>query len=70
MTEGLGLIQDGGGTVRTLRAGDTVVAPAEEWHWHGASPTAMMAMIAVQGADVDGKVVYWGEQVMDGEYAG
>jgi quercetin dioxygenase-like cupin family protein len=71
VTEGLGLIQDRGGAVRTVRAGDTVVTSAGEWHWHGASPTAMMTMMTMlsgQGADADGNVVYWGEQVTDREY--
>jgi quercetin dioxygenase-like cupin family protein len=70
VTEGFGLIQDRGGAVRPLRAGDTAVAPAGEWHWHGASPTAMMTMLSVQGADVDGNVVYWAEPVTDREYSG
>jgi quercetin dioxygenase-like cupin family protein len=70
VTEGLGLIQDRDGAVRALRAGDTVVAPAGEWHWHGASPTATMTMLSVQGADAAGAVVYWGERVTDREYTG
>ncbi len=70
VTEGRGLIQDRGGAVRTLRAGDTAITPAGEWHWHGASSTAMMTMLSVQGADAEGNVVYWGEQVADREYPG
>ncbi|MFF7190427.1 cupin domain-containing protein [Streptomyces sp. NPDC008222] len=63
--DGVGVIQLRGEDVRTIRAGDTVVAPAGEWHWHGAAVDAMMTMIAVQGADADGAVVHWGEPLAD-----
>jgi quercetin dioxygenase-like cupin family protein len=64
---GAGRVQVRGEEVRTLRAGDTVVTPAGEWHWHGAAPDAMMTMISVQGADADGAVVHWAEPSADGE---
>lgn len=70
VTEGVGLIQERGGVVRTIRAGDTVVAAPGEWHWHGASPTTMMTMIGVQEAVPDEPVVTWGEPVSDGDYDG
>jgi quercetin dioxygenase-like cupin family protein len=63
---GAGLIQAHGGEVTSLSAGDTVIAPAGEWHWHGATADAMMTMISVQGADADGVVVYWGTPPADG----
>lgn len=65
---GVGRIQHRGGSVRTVRAGDTVVAPAGEWHWHGAAPDSAMTMIAVQGTDRDGNVVHWGTPVSEDEY--
>jgi len=68
VTEGIGLIQDRGGRVRTLRAGDTVIAAPGEWHWHGAAPTTMMTMIGVQEAVPDEDVVTWGDPVSDEEY--
>lgn len=55
---GSGLFRSRDAAVRTLRAGDTVVTPAGEWHWQGASTTAMMSMLSVQGADVADGVVY------------
>jgi len=61
VTQGVGLVQHRGAPVRTIRAGDTVITPAEEWHWHGATPETTMAMISIQGADTHGQVVYWGE---------
>jgi quercetin dioxygenase-like cupin family protein len=52
-----------GEEVRILNPGDTAIAPAEEWHGHGAATDAMMTMISVQGADADGAVVHWGPAV-------
>jgi quercetin dioxygenase-like cupin family protein len=66
VTDGAGLIQVRGGPVTALRAGDTAVASAGEWHWHGAAPGATMSMISVQGADAEGAFVHWGEPVADG----
>ncbi|MEV4343557.1 cupin domain-containing protein [Actinoplanes sp. NPDC049596] len=68
---GSGLIQvrDGGATV-AIGAGDTVVAPPGEWHWHGADPDSAMTMIAVQGADPAGAFVLWGDPVLDADYRG
>jgi quercetin dioxygenase-like cupin family protein len=65
VVDGVGRIQERGGAVRTLRAGDTAVSPADEWHWHGAADDAMMTMISVQGTDDDGVVVHWGEPAAD-----
>ena len=62
---GVGRVQERGGAVRVIRAGDTVVAPAGEWHWHGATPDTAMTMIAVQGADETGAVVQWGDPVSE-----
>jgi len=68
VTEGVGLVQRRGEAVQTIRAGDTVITPAEEWHWHGATAATTMAMISVQAADTRDHVVYWGEPVSDQEY--
>ena len=65
VVDGVGRIQVRGEAVRTLRAGDTAVSPADEWHWHGAAGDAMMTMISVQGNDDDGVVVHWGEPAAD-----
>jgi quercetin dioxygenase-like cupin family protein len=65
VVDGVGRIQVRGEAVRTLRAGDTAISPADEWHWHGAAGDAMMTMISVQGTDDDGVVVHWGEPAAD-----
>jgi hypothetical protein len=52
---------------REIRAGDVVVCPPGEKHWHGATATTGMSHIAVQEA-LDGKVVDWLEKVSDKEY--
>lgn len=51
--------------MRTLRAGDTAISSADEWHWHGAAADTMMTMISVQGTDENGAVVHWGEPAAD-----
>jgi quercetin dioxygenase-like cupin family protein len=58
---GEGHIQTRNDDVRTLRPGDTVIAPPGEWHWHGAATEASMTMFAIQQPDVDGTLVVWGE---------
>lgn len=37
VTDGEGLVQSRGGPIETIRAGDVIHTPAQEWHWHGAS---------------------------------
>jgi quercetin dioxygenase-like cupin family protein len=57
---GRGLIQAEGGSVRILRAGDTVWAPPGERHWHGGSADSYMTHVAISlGATV------WAEEVSD-----
>jgi len=68
VTEGVGLIQERGGEVRIMRAGETVVSPPGEWHWHGASATSMMTMLGIQETHADEPLVCWGEPVSDEEY--
>jgi mannose-6-phosphate isomerase-like protein (cupin superfamily) len=69
VTRGSGRVQSWGGPVREIRAGDTVWFPPGEKHWHGASPTAAMAHIAIQEA-LDGAHVAWLEHVTDEQYEG
>lgn len=44
---GRGLIQAEDGSVRIIRAGDTVWCPPGERHWHGASPESFMTHTAI-----------------------
>ncbi len=69
VTEGVGRIQARGGEILEMRAGDTVVTPAGEWHWHGAAPDRFMTHLAVWEAPAGGgQETEWGEQVVEVEY--
>ncbi|MGI5182204.1 cupin domain-containing protein [Dactylosporangium sp. CA-152071] len=77
---GVGRVQRRGGPIHEVRAGDTVVVEAGEWHWHGAAPNTFMAVVSahetgpagtgtdVTGADTDDTGTEWGEHVTDAEY--
>lgn len=69
VTEGIGRIQSRGGEVQEMRAGDTYVTPAGEWHWHGAAPDRFMTHLAIWEAPTGaGRDTEWGELVSDEEY--
>lgn len=69
VTEGIGRIQSRGGEVQEMRAGDTYVTPAGEWHWHGAAPDRFMTHLAIWEAPAGaGGDTEWGELVSDEEY--
>ena len=65
VTEGRGLVQSRGGDIVTIRPGDVVQTPADEWHWHGATPDHFMTHLSVTEGDAE-----WGAHVTDTEYAG
>jgi len=67
VTAGCGWVQCSGGPKREIRAGDVVVCPPGEKHWHGAMLTTAMSHIAVQES-LNGKPVDWLEHVSDAEY--
>lgn len=67
VTAGIGRIQQSGGPVEEIRAGDTIWTPPGVKHWHGASPASSMTHLAMQEA-LDGKAVEWLEKVTDAEY--
>ena len=69
VTSGVGLVQCEGGPIRRIRAGDVVVCPVNEKHWHGASPTTSMTHLALTGTR-GGKMVEWLDKVTDAQYAG
>jgi quercetin dioxygenase-like cupin family protein len=64
---GVGRVQAKGGPIREIRPGDVVWIPANEKHWHGASPNNAMCHIAMQES-LDGSYVNWMEHVTDEEY--
>ena len=65
---GYGHLQEVGGPVQVIRAGDTVWIPPGIKHWHGAAPEQAMVHVAIQEA-LDGSNVTWMEHVTDEEYA-
>jgi len=67
VTEGIGWAQVEGGPILQSHAGDVLLCPAEEKHWHGAAPCEGMTHIAVQESQ-DGSPVTWLHHVSDEEY--
>jgi quercetin dioxygenase-like cupin family protein len=67
VTSGCGWVQSEGQPKIEIRPGDVVWCPANERHWHGATPTTAMTHMAIQEA-LDGKVVEWMEKVSDEQY--
>jgi quercetin dioxygenase-like cupin family protein len=47
VTEGIGLVGTRDGSVARVRAGDTVVCPPGEEHWHGAAADTFMSHFAM-----------------------
>jgi quercetin dioxygenase-like cupin family protein len=64
---GVGRIGTRDGTVRLIRAGDTVWIPPGEEHWHGATPDQIMCHLAIQEAE-GGRAADWLEPVSDADY--
>lgn len=67
VTAGVGLVQREGGAIEEIHPGDIVWFPANEKHWHGASPKVAMTHIAIQ-EQLNGKVVDWMEKVTEDQY--
>lgn len=68
VTAGVGRVQARGGDVLEIRAGDTIVTPPGEWHWHGAAPDHFMTHLAMWEAPAEGPESEWGDLVTDEEY--
>jgi 4-carboxymuconolactone decarboxylase len=67
VTSGTGRVQEWGGPIEEIRAGDVVWTPPGVKHWHGAAPDSAMTHIAMQ--ETDGrKAVDWMEKVSDDQY--
>ena len=54
VTEGVGLVGTRDGTVFRIHAGETVVCPPDEDHWHGAAAGTFMSHLAMLEAKPDG----------------
>lgn len=68
ITAGVGRVQNEGGPVREVRAGDVVFFEPGERHWHGAAPGHAMTHVAMQEA-LDGVHIDWNEPVSDADYS-
>lgn len=69
VVSGVGWAQTEGEPARAIRAGDVVVIPAGENHWHGADATHTLVHLAMQENDNAGVSVTWGRQVSEQEYS-
>ncbi len=73
VTEGRGLVQSRGHELAEISAGDIVLTPADEWHWHGAAPDHFMTHLSITEAVPPGDErpeSAWGAHVTDDEYHG
>jgi quercetin dioxygenase-like cupin family protein len=70
VTEGVGLVGTRDGSVVRVHAGETVVCPPDEEHWHGAAPDTFMAHFSILEKEPDGgDPTTWLEPVDGGAYA-
>jgi quercetin dioxygenase-like cupin family protein len=69
VTEGVGLVGTRGGSVLRVRAGDTVICPPDEEHWHGAAADTFMSHLAMLENLPDGAdPTTWLEPLPDEDY--
>ena len=69
VTEGVGLVGTRAGQVIRVRAGDTVVCPPDEEHWHGAAADTFMSHLAMLEGRPDGAdPTTWLEPLPQDEY--
>jgi quercetin dioxygenase-like cupin family protein len=54
VTEGVGLVGTRDGSVVRIHAGETVICPPDEQHWHGAAADTFMSHLALLEAKSDG----------------
>jgi quercetin dioxygenase-like cupin family protein len=70
VTEGVGLVGTRDGQVVRVRAGDTVICPPGEDHWHGAAVDTFMSHLAMLEANPDGSdPTTWLEPLPQDEYS-
>src|SRR5204863_87873 len=69
ITDGIGLVGTRDGTALRARAGDTVICPPDEDHWHGAAADTFMSHLAMLEALPGGAdPTTWLEPVSDDDY--
>lgn len=67
VTSGRGLVQSAGEAIYEIGVGDVVWIPANERHWHGATPDNAMSHVAISEPK-NGLRVQWLEHVSDEQY--
>jgi 4-carboxymuconolactone decarboxylase len=67
VTDGLGLYQEKGQPIRTIKKGDVVLCDPDIEHWHGASPESAMTHIVITNYKGESQV-NWLRAVTDEEY--
>jgi quercetin dioxygenase-like cupin family protein len=69
VTVGVGLVGARDGSVLRIHAGETVICPPDEQHWHGAAADTFMSHLALLEAKPDGSdPTAWLEPVAQEEY--
>ena len=68
VTDGIGYVATRSAGPQEIRPGDVVYIEPGEEHWHGARADRFMAHVAMQEADENGDVAFWGDHVTDAEY--
>jgi quercetin dioxygenase-like cupin family protein len=69
VTEDVGVVGSRDGSVLRIRAGDTVVCPPDEEHWHGAAGDTFMSHLAMlESRAGGGDPTTWLEPVTDEDY--
>ena len=69
VTEGVGLVGTRDGSVVRVRAGDTLICPPDEEHWHGAAANTFMSHFSILEKRSDGgDPTTWLEPVDDEAY--
>jgi quercetin dioxygenase-like cupin family protein len=67
--EGVGLVGTRDGSVVRIHAGETVICPPDEQHWHGAAADTFMSHFALLENNPDGSdPTTWLEPVTDEQY--
>jgi quercetin dioxygenase-like cupin family protein len=69
VNEGVGLVGTRDGSVVRIHAGETVICPPDEQHWHGAAADTFMSHFALLENKPDGSdPTTWLEPVTDEQY--
>lgn len=67
VTAGSGYVQQWGGKIQAIHAGDTIWTPPNVKHWHGAGLKEPMSHLSIY-EEPDAQVTKWMEKVTDEEY--